>query len=195
MKYYLEVLRKIEIKILNLALSSFLQVQVFSFRNHAYDGKFKMASLDDYISVAKKSKSVKIYVETKNPQFFNNYLQQHSTTMEDLLIKSLKSHGFAQKESPAFVESFNIQSLEYMSQLTPLPLVYLTENSTSNDFMNHMSRFVSVVCPLKNFIVEVDPVTNVIAKKTDFVERAKSHGLQVNDESTICRLFQVLLLH
>lgn len=162
-------------------LKSLKRVQVFPFRDQEYNYKFNMASLDDYIAVAKnRTTPAIIYVETKNPDFFNNYLQSHGTNMENLLLESLKNHGYVGKNSSAFIESYSIKSLQYMSQYTELPLVYLTKVKTSSEFMSHISKFISVICPRKDFIVNVDPVKNRVIGKTDFIERAKSFGLKVH---------------
>ena len=142
-----------------------------------------MSSFDDYIAVAKNhTKGAIIYVETKNPDIFNNYLQSHSTNMENLVLEALEEHGYVHKDSPAFIESFSIKSLEYMSKYTKLPLVFLTKTYTSSEFMSHISDFIDVICPRKDFIVEVDPVKNSVIGKTDFIKRAKSYGLQVSHD-------------
>ena len=102
--------------------------------------------------------------------------------MENLLLEALEKHGYVHKDSPAFIESFSIKSLEYMSKYTKLPLVFLTKTYTSSEFMSHISDFIDVICPRKDFIVEVDPVKNSVIGKTDFIKRAKSYGLQVSHD-------------
>lgn len=141
-----------------------------------------MASFDDYITVAKNAlRTITIYVETKNPAFFNNYLQKFSTSMENLLLEELAKYGYTKPDAPAFIESFSIQSLKYMSRFTDLQLVYLTNNATSSGFMESISHYISVICPEKNLLVDVDSATNTILKKTDFIKRARSFGLQVTN--------------
>nr|XP_039257137.1 glycerophosphodiester phosphodiesterase GDPD6-like isoform X2 [Styela clava] len=159
------------------------KVQVFKFRDQEMNGKYGMASLNDYISIAKNphnAKTISIYVETKNPDFFNNFLQEHKTNMEDMLLEALSHHGYKDSTSPGFIESFSLKSLEYMSKRTTIPLVFLTKVPLSNGEMEEVANYASVICPEKSSIVEVNPKTNFVENVTDFVKRARHYGLKVH---------------
>nr|XP_039257136.1 glycerophosphodiester phosphodiesterase GDPD5-like isoform X1 [Styela clava] len=164
-------------------LLSLKRVQVFKFRDQEMNGKYGMASLNDYISIAKNphnAKTISIYVETKNPDFFNNFLQEHKTNMEDMLLEALSHHGYKDSTSPGFIESFSLKSLEYMSKRTTIPLVFLTKVPLSNGEMEEVANYASVICPEKSSIVEVNPKTNFVENVTDFVKRARHYGLKVH---------------
>lgn len=126
------------------------------------------------------SRTIGIYPETKNPEFFNSILAErdHNTTMEDILLEALKKHGYSGPSSPCFVQSFFPSSLEYIATKSSLPLVYLTSTSLPNSTLEKYAKFCYGVGPSKNAIVQV--IDQRVFKKTDFLDRAHAYGLKVS---------------
>ncbi|XP_039265972.2 uncharacterized protein LOC120341512 [Styela clava] len=164
-------------------LKTLRKVQTRSYRDQSYNGEFAMASFDEYIAVAQNQsnpRTIGIYPETKVPDFFNKYLEDNGTTMEDILLESLESYGYDKKNSPCFLQSFDIRSLQYLRNRTELKLVYLTGSTLTNDIMEELSTYVSGIGPSKSVIVQIDPIRNTIIGTTTFLARAHQYGFVVH---------------
>ncbi|CAK8686229.1 unnamed protein product [Clavelina lepadiformis] len=154
-----------------------------SYRDQTYNGEFPMASFDEYVAVAKNvtnGRTIGIYPETKNPDFFNSILAAHNTTMEEILLESLQRHGYTEATSPCFVQSFDEDSLRFMSGRTELPLIYLTPVGLTNTKLAEISTFCSGLGTSKDTIVQVNPNTMKIIQTSDFIDRAHSYQLEVH---------------
>ena len=62
-------------------------------RDQSYNGKFKIPTFIQYMQVARDMK-VKIYPETKTPQF---YAEQTGANMEKMLVDQLRTFGFLER--------------------------------------------------------------------------------------------------
>lgn len=84
-------------------------------RPQGNNGKFKIATLQEIIDLAKaksaeKGRSIAIYPETKHPTF---HIEQ-GLPLEDKLIAAINAAGWNSKSAPIFVQSFEPGSLKYM---------------------------------------------------------------------------------
>ena len=84
-------------------------------RPQGSDGKFRIATLQEIISLAKTQSAkvgrvVLIYPETKNP----SYHRDLGLPLEDKLIAALDSAGWNSRSAPVFVQSFEPSSLREM---------------------------------------------------------------------------------
>lgn len=100
-----------------------------AFRDHSFDGKFEVPTFEEVLQlVNKESKNRKriigLYPELKHPSFF----QEAGLPLEKALIAGLKKHGLNKKESPVFIQSFEMEVLKKLKKLTPLPLVFLIDD-------------------------------------------------------------------
>jgi len=157
-------------------------VQTRSYRDQSYNSIFPLASFDEYVAVAKNvsnKRVIGIYPETKSPSFFNDFLESHDTTMEDILLESLQNHGYTEETSPCFVQSFSEASIRYMSSRTKLPLIFLTSTPLPDNKLANLSTICYGIGPSKSLIVQVDG-TNSIYRTTDFIERAHKYDLKVS---------------
>jgi glycerophosphoryl diester phosphodiesterase len=94
--------------------------------NAVFDGLYEIPTFQEIIDLAKrKSLEVKctigIYPETKHPSYFNSI----GLGLEEPLIAALHKNGYEDKNSPIFIQSFEVGNLMYMSTKTDLPLVQL----------------------------------------------------------------------
>jgi glycerophosphoryl diester phosphodiesterase len=84
-------------------------------RPQQYNGKFKVATFQEIIELAKaKSKetgrTIAIYPETKNPTYFRDL----GLAMEDKVVAALNAAGWNSKAAPVFVQSFEPGSLKIL---------------------------------------------------------------------------------
>ncbi|GIL42949.1 hypothetical protein Vafri_771 [Volvox africanus] len=110
-------------------------IQPWPFRNQSYNGRFRIATLADYLEVAlSANRSVGIYPETKHPTWTNSLLKLRAanTSLEDILLDALTAAGFgapldseAWMRRPIFLQSFEASSLRYLATRTCAPTVLL----------------------------------------------------------------------
>ncbi|EFJ52138.1 hypothetical protein VOLCADRAFT_33032, partial [Volvox carteri f. nagariensis] len=110
-------------------------VQPWPFRDQSYNGRFRVATLADYLEVAlAANRSVGIYPETKHPSWTNSLpcVRAANTTLEDILLAALSAAGFgaplgseAWARRPVFLQSFEASSLRYLAARTCAPTVLL----------------------------------------------------------------------
>ena len=84
-------------------------------RPQQYDGRFKVATLQEVIDLVKAEskrlgRSIAIYPETKNP----TYHRDLGLPLEDRLVSAIHSAGWNSKAAPVFVQSFEPGSLKEM---------------------------------------------------------------------------------
>jgi len=84
-------------------------------RPQQYNRKFRMATLQEVIALAKAGsdrlgRSIAIYPETKNP----TYHRDLGLPLEDKLISAIRDAGWNSKTAPVFVQSFEPGSLKEM---------------------------------------------------------------------------------
>jgi glycerophosphoryl diester phosphodiesterase len=84
-------------------------------RPQEYNGKFRIATLQEVIDLAKAEsgrlgRAIAIYPETKNP----TYHRDLGLPLEDKLIAAIQSAGWNSQAAPVFVQSFEPGSLKEM---------------------------------------------------------------------------------
>ena len=97
-------------------------------RNQSYNGKFQIPTFQEVIDLAKaesaqRGRVVGIYPETKHPTFHNEI----GLKLEDRLLDALKGAGWTEKNSPVFIQSFEVANLKYLRGKTQLRLVQLVD--------------------------------------------------------------------
>lgn len=151
------------------------------FRNHAYDGEFEVPTFSEILALLKKEKrKVGIYPETKHPSYF----QSISLPLEEALLKELTAFGFNTKDSPVFIQSFELSNLKKLKRLTTLPLVYLMDQKTNKDQLSEkglkeISTIVYAIGPDKRLIVPLNDLGELGAP-TNLIQIAHVVGLKVH---------------
>ena len=154
--------------------------QRYSYRDHNYNGLYQISTLEEYIMVAQSAgRPVGIYPETKDPIWVNSLdiIKDANTTFEDLLLDVVHQHGYTETTDPCFIQSFNEDSIRYMSERTNLPIVYLTGTVTNNK-LEDLSQFCYGIGTNRNNIA-ITANDNII-RISDFVERIQSYGMRVH---------------
>jgi glycerophosphoryl diester phosphodiesterase len=105
--------------------------------NARFDGHFEIPTLDEILDLVHGADVVRahsararhepaprrigIYPETKHPSYFS----QIGLGLEGPLLETLDRHGYAGREAPIFLQSFETENLRALRALTELPLVQL----------------------------------------------------------------------
>ena len=103
-------------------------IQPIPERGQQFDGRFKIATLEEIIDFVKrksreKGRTIGIYPETKHP----TYHQSIGLPLEDRLLRILTRAGWNHRGAPVIIQSFEPSSLKYLRPRTPLRLVQLVD--------------------------------------------------------------------
>lgn len=94
--------------------------------NTKFDGQFEVPTLREIIALAKEAtaktgRTIGIYPETKHPSYFASI----GLPMEALLVAELKAAGWDRADAPVFIQSFEVNNLKALKQLTQVKLIQL----------------------------------------------------------------------
>lgn len=169
------------------------------FRNHTYDNQFKIPTLQEVIDLTKQKsievgRVIGIYPETKHPTYF----QSINLPLEECLVSILHKNGCKNRNAPIFIQSFEVENLRQLRQLTDLPLIQLLgdkkmqpydflikgENRTYGDFTNpreltKIAEYADGVGVDKRLIVPTAE-DNWLKPATTLIEDAHAVNLQIH---------------
>jgi glycerophosphoryl diester phosphodiesterase len=94
--------------------------------NAEYDGRFEVPTLQEILDLARRSQTCKgrpvgVYPETKHPSYFDSI----GLSLEEPLVHGLHTNGYRGKRAAAYIQSFEVASLQQLRKMTRLPLVQL----------------------------------------------------------------------
>jgi glycerophosphoryl diester phosphodiesterase len=99
--------------------------------NCAFDGRFSVPTFEEIMQLAQSASRTRsgrsrigLYPETKHPAHF----QKLGLALERPVLETLERHGYAERGSPVFIQSFDPGNLRQLRAMTPLPLVRLLEH-------------------------------------------------------------------
>ena len=103
-------------------------VQPVAVRDQSFNGKFQIPTLDEVLQLvrrksAEEKREIGVYPETKHPTYHRNL----GLPLEDRLLEVLGRHGFSDRKSPVFIQSFEVSNLKYLRSRTRLKLVQLID--------------------------------------------------------------------
>lgn len=103
-------------------------IQPLSDRDQSYNGQFQVPTFEEVLELvktenAKTGRIVGVYPETKH----STYHVGLGLPLEDSLLASLTKYGYTSKESPVFIQSFEVANLKYLRTKTQLRLVQLVD--------------------------------------------------------------------
>jgi glycerophosphoryl diester phosphodiesterase len=98
--------------------------------NSKYDGQFAIPTFQEIIDLAKAKEKdagrrIGIYPETKHPTYFRSI----GLALEAPLAALLAKNGYATKDDPVFIQSFELENLKTLRGLTGLRLIFLMDAS------------------------------------------------------------------
>jgi glycerophosphoryl diester phosphodiesterase len=105
------------------------------FRNHSFDGRFEIPTLQEVIDLAKRKsvqtgRTIGIYPETKYPTYF----QSINLPLEKPLVSILETNGYTSKNDPVFIQSFEVENLKRLDKMTDLPLIQLLDEANKQPY-------------------------------------------------------------
>ncbi len=94
--------------------------------NMKFDGQYEVPTLGEIIALAKAAsartgRTIGIYPETKHPSYFASI----GLPLEAALVAELKTAGWDRADAPVFIQSFEVNNLKALKQLTQVPLIQL----------------------------------------------------------------------
>lgn len=97
-------------------------------RDQSHNGKYAIPTLREVLDLARSEsarigRTIGVYPETKHP----TYHVTAGLALEDRLLKLLAEYGYASKNSPVIVQSFEVGNLKYLRSKTALRLVQLID--------------------------------------------------------------------
>lgn len=115
-------------------LQTLKRKQVQPFRNPYYNGKYSFCTLQEYVNIS-KTYNVGIIPEIKSATAINQILaaRNHSHTVETLLLTALDELGYSRATDPCFLQSFELSTIERLSNMTELRRVFLLKRSQKTD--------------------------------------------------------------
>jgi glycerophosphoryl diester phosphodiesterase len=103
--------------------------------NCAFDGRFSVPTFEEIMQLAQGANRgraggsrIGVYPETKHPVHF----QRLDLAQERPVLETLARHGYGERGSPVFIQSFDPTNLRQLREMTPLPLVQLLEHEIGN---------------------------------------------------------------
>lgn len=109
--------------------------------NTRFDGQFEIPTFEEILALVHgveeqrdtaarqlglaAPQRIGVYPETKHPSYFAGL----GLAMEELLVSTLRRHGYTGRHGLAYIQSFEVANLKALSRMTQLPLVQLIEAS------------------------------------------------------------------
>ncbi|HWV11364.1 MAG TPA: glycerophosphodiester phosphodiesterase [Pseudomonas sp.] len=166
--------------------------------NTRFDGHFEIPTLQETIDLVKRLQSsqervIGLYPETKHPTHF----QQLGLAMEAPLVKVLAANGYDSADAPVYIQSFEVDNLKALSQLTAVPLVQLLwiegqpydqeakggtlsyADMLTPDGLNAIAGYAKGIGPEKSQVIPRDAKGN-LGTPTALVRDAHAAGLTVH---------------
>jgi glycerophosphoryl diester phosphodiesterase len=169
------------------------------FRNHSYDGKFEIPTLQEVIELAKLKSSetgrtIGIYPETKHPTYFKSI----NLALEEPLVSLLNKNGYTKRNAPVFIQSFEVENLQQLNKMTDLQLVQLLDEAemqpydfvvkgdsrtyadlTAPQELAKIAEYADGLGPYKRLILPVGEDKR-LKSATSLIEDAHAVGLKVH---------------
>lgn len=166
--------------------------------NTRSDGQFEIPTLQEIIDLVKRleaseGRQIGLYIETKHPTHF----QQLGLALEPPLVAQLKSNGYDSAEAPVYIQSFEVDNLKALSQLTPIRLVQLLwiegqpyDQQASGTTLSYtqmltpaglqdIARYAAGIGPEKSQVIPRD-AAGKLSQPTSLVNDAHAAGLIVH---------------
>lgn len=168
--------------------------------NMRFDGQFEIPTLQEIIDMVQAyetllNRRIGIYLETKHPTYF----ERLGLPFEESLVTMLRRNGYERRNQRAFIQSFEINILRTLSQMTRIPLVQLLdfegkpydvevgggmltyEEMATPAGLAQIATYAQGVGPDKRFIMPLDGAGNLDpCRVTRFVQEAHAAGLLVH---------------
>jgi glycerophosphoryl diester phosphodiesterase len=162
--------------------------------NTAFDGLDTIPTFEEVIALAvaegaRLGRVIGVYPETKHPTYFDGL----GYSFDAPLLSALAAAGWDNADAPVFIQSFEVNNLERLSQRTRVRLVQLVSEEggpadrtfdsyaamLSDTGLSHIRSYADGLGPQKSLIVPRDSAGRSLGA-TDLVQRAHCAGLVVH---------------
>jgi len=138
--------------------------------NTAYDGQFQIPTFAEILTlVAAQKRPVGVYPETKHPSYFASIGLPH----EAPLLAALAGAGLTQKDSPVFIQSFEVSNLMALSKKTKVRLVQLVAGE-GGPADQPATRYADMIAPLG--LTKIATYASAIGAEKSLVIRRDAQG-------------------
>ena len=155
-------------------------VQRLDIRSRQFDGMFEIPTFAEVVTLAKRlgersGRVIGVYPETKHP----SYHETRGLPLEGALIDVLAKFGWNRRESPVFIQSFEVANLRALRPRTPVRLVQLVDDGNPGRLtasgLAEIAAYADGVAPAKRHLVNPQG-----AAAREVIERAHAAGLFVH---------------
>lgn len=169
--------------------------------NVAFNGLYEIPTFQEALDLMKQlnlefkgQRIIGIYPETKHPSYF----QKIGLPLEDRLVQVLEANNLNNKESPVFIQSFEVANLKELRKVARVPLVQLVDERGSQPYdfvmsgdarrsedlltkkgLQEIASYADVVAPYKEYLVP-RTADNRLGVPTDLIANAHRLGLLVH---------------
>ncbi|XP_052757165.1 uncharacterized protein LOC128202103 [Galleria mellonella] len=167
--------------------------------NARMNNSFSVMTFQEIIDLAKNFQHVQkrvigIYPEIKHSTHFRRL----GLPMEQLVVDTLHQNGYIGSNAPIYIQSFEVNNLKELKNITDLRLLQLFDNKSTQPFdqrelgtgltygdmatlegLKEVAKYAYAVGPDKSYIIPRDS-NNRLGKATAFVKDAHSVGLKVH---------------
>lgn len=154
--------------------------------NTDYDGRFEIPTLAEIIALAKRAsaetgRTIGIYPETKHPSYFASI----GHPMEERLVEQLHAAGWDSADAPVFIQSFEVNNLKKLHDLTKIRLIQLMYES-GGPADHAVPGYAAMMTPeglraVAAYAFGIGPNTGLVTDpKVDLVAHAHAAGLRVH---------------
>lgn len=175
-------------------LKTLRKKQANDFRDPRYDWTDTVVTLEELVEItkeygAKQGRTIGIYPELKHSHAINKIFADRGDTkrFEDYALEELNRLGFNSADSPAFLQAFEISSLEYVRNKTELKLVFLTEQNLTDTDWDRLDKLKLAGMGVdKGNLVTPGHKDNLgrgsykWGEPTDFLDVVHQHGLKAH---------------
>jgi glycerophosphoryl diester phosphodiesterase len=167
-------------------------------QNTFFDGAYEIPTFDEVLDFVRNSetcdgKRVGVYPETKHPTYFDSI----GLSLEEELVRVLKADGYGDRNSPVYIQSFEIGNLKELNAMTELPIVQLINctgapfdlvatgdprtyaDLTTDKGLKEISKYADGVGVCKDLLIPRDAAGNLLTP-TPVIKLAHRRGLIVH---------------
>ena len=153
--------------------------------NRAYDGQQPVPTLAEVIALAKRAtaatgRTIGIYPETKHPTYFAAI----GHPMEQRLVGELRAAGWDRADAPVFIQSFEVNNLKALKQLTSIRLIQLM-NDAGGPADHAVDSYAAMATPaglkaVATYAWGIGPNKVLVGRGKPLVHDAHDAGLRVH---------------
>jgi len=160
------------------------------FRDPRYDGIETVVTIDELVQITRnysvlQGRTIGIYPELKHSAAINRIWGERGIEkrFEDLALEKLKYLNFNAANSPCYLQSFELTSLEYVRDKTDLKLVFLLERMINDTDWARIDKLnLAGIGFDKTGLVTLGQADDIgrgqyLKETTDFIDQIHAHNL------------------